>query len=282
MLEVIRSVDNREIAVCFWLVIMLAWCLSNKAVRESFADLLRAVCARPIALVIGLAAAYIVVFTYALKAVEFWTLQQFKITMLWFLFAGLPALMGASQISEDPRRLAASIADNFKMSLLLDFFVNLFKMPLAVEFFFVPLTALVGVMLAVAKGHERHANVAKFLNGLLVLLGSALLAFAFYKFSTDLNSVANLNTGRDFALPILYNLAFVPVLWILAVYSAYESVFVRLRFLVADEDLRMYAKQRLLFSLRTDIRALNNWSRAACSISLASRGEIERSIQAIK
>ena len=242
----------------------------------------RAVSARPIALTFVLAAAYLVAVTYALRAVEFWTFQQFKITVLWFLFAGIPALTDIPRISEDPSHLGASAARNFKLSLLLDFFVNLFKMPLLAELFFVPFMALIGGMLAVAQGDEKYAIVEKFLNGLLALLGSALLAFALYKLASDFDSVANLNTGRDFALPILYNLAFVPVLWILAVYAAYESVFVRIGFVVADEDLRLYAKRRLFFSLRTDIRALNKWLRGAWTTALTSRSAIERSIQALK
>jgi hypothetical protein len=282
VLEVISSIDNREIAVSFWIVIMLAWCISKDAVRKSFVDVLKLITARPISLMFALAATYLAVVTYALKAVDFWTLQQFKITVLWFLFAGIPSLADISKISDDSSRLRTSVSSNFKLSLLLDFFVNLFKMPLAAEFFFVPLTAFIGGMLAVAQGNEKYNSVSKFLNFLQVLIGSALLAFAFYKIASDFNSVANLNTSRDFALPILYNLAFVPVLWILALYTAYESVFARIMFVVADDGLRTYTTRRLIFLLRTDIRALNRWFRSAWTTSLASRNEIELSILAIK
>ncbi|ROT44717.1 hypothetical protein CHR62_11910 [Pusillimonas sp. NJUB218] len=64
--------------------------------------------------------------------------------------AGIPTLMGTPEVSNDPTKLRASVAKNFKLSLVLDFFVNLYKMPLLAELVFVPFTALVGGLLAVA------------------------------------------------------------------------------------------------------------------------------------
>lgn len=281
MIDVFKSLDAREIAVAIWLAIFFVWCLTKSGIRKSLGRLLLAASARQIAMAFALAIAYLAGVTVLLCHLDLWTLSQFKITALWFFVAGIPSLMNTPAISEDPTLLRAALAKNFKLSVLLDFFINLFKLPLLVELIFVPFTALLGGLLAVAQSDEKYASVKKLLNGFMVALGFVFFVFETYKALTSFNTIANASTLRNFALPIIYNIAFIPLLWAMGVYAAYESVFCRLQFVIQDRALHPYTRRKLIACFRTDIAALNRWLKGAWSGQLASRSDVAQSIATI-
>lgn len=280
MTDIFASLDSRELATAIWLGIFIIWCLTKSGIRKSLRSLFSATIARPIAMSLTLAASYIAVATVILQSLDMWTIKQLKITVLWYFLAAIPSLMDTPEISKNPASLKKSIAKNFELSLILDFFINLFKLPFLAELIFVPFSALLGGLLAVAQLDKKHAPVQKFLNGILVLIGLGFLVYEAYKLTTSFDEVANMDTLRDFTLPIIYNITFIPFLWAISIYAAYDSVFCRLQFVIKDSSLHLYAKCLLIMRFRTDIASLNAWSRSAWSGALTSRSDIEKSISA--
>lgn len=281
MIEILNSLDARELATAIWLGIFIAWCLTKPNVRKGLGSVISAATVRPIAIAFTLAIAYLTVTTLVLHSLDLWTLRQFKITAFWFVVAGIPAIMDTPEISKNPTLLRAAVAKNFRLSLLLDFFINLFKLPLLAELIFVPFTALIGGLLAVAQSDEKYAPVQKLLNGALIAIGLGFLTFETYKVVTSFDTIANVDTLRDIALPLIYNISFIPLLWTMSIYAAYDSVFCQLRLVIKDHALHSYAKRRLVLGFRTDIAALNAWFKAAWSGAFTSRSDVVQSIAAI-
>lgn len=282
MLEVFHNLDNREIAVAVWLAIFLAWCIFKPNLRKSLANVLSVAAARPLVIALGLAVVYLSAITVAFRVIDLWTLKQLKITLAWFIVAGIPALMDTPEISRKPTSLRSVITKNFKLSLFLDFFINLFKLPLLAEIIFVPFTALIGGLLAVAQSKDEYAPVQKLLNEIMIFVGLCFMIFQAYKVLTEFDAIASIDTLRDFTLPIAYNLTFVPLLWAMAIYAAYESVFCRLKFIIKDETLHAFARRSLVMGFRTDITALNVWFKAAWTGVFASRTDVTQSIAAVR
>jgi hypothetical protein len=229
----------------------------------------------------ALATAYLAGVTVLLCKFNLWTLSQFKITVLWFFVAGIPSLINTPATSENPALLRAVVAKNFKLSVLLDFFINLFKLPLLAELIFVPFTALLGGLLAVAQSDKKYTSAKSLLDGVMVALGLIFLVFEAYKAFTSFNTIANASTLRDFSLPLIYNLAFIPFLWAMSVYAAYESVFCRLQFVIKDATLLPYTRRKLILCFRTDIVAMNRWLKEAWPRQFSSRDDVAQSIATI-
>lgn len=282
MTDIFNSLDSRELATAIWLAIFIFWCLTKPGIRKSLRSLFSATTALPIVVSLTLAMSYITIATVILQSLDMWTIKQLKITVLWYFLAAIPSLMDTPEISKNPASLKNAIAKNFKLSLILDLFINLFKLPFLAELIFVPFSALLGGLLAVAHLDKKYAPVQKLLNGILILIGLVFLAYETYKITTSFDEIANMDTLRDFTLPLIYNIAFIPFLWAIAIYAAYDSVFSRLQFVIKDSSLHSYAKRRLIIRFRTDITSLNAWSRSAWSGALTSRSEIHKSISAAK
>jgi hypothetical protein len=105
-----------------------------------------------------------------------------------------------------------------------------------------------------------------------------LLAFSTYHAIANFESFATLNTSLALLLPVAYNVMFIPFLWSVTIYSAYEEVFCRLQFVIKDTKLLRYTRRKLIFSFGANVSKLNAWFEAAWSHTITSQSDIVKSI----
>jgi len=74
--------------------------------------------------------------------------------------------------------LKKAFRDGLKISVILEFIVNLHVLGLGWELILVPIAAILTCLLVVAESKEEFRPVRSILNSLLVLLGLGLLAYA--------------------------------------------------------------------------------------------------------
>lgn len=281
MTQFFASFDNREVAAALWLLVAIVGAAMNTTIRVSMVGLLRVFFARQILIGVVFLFTYIGVIVFLLERVGIWAPSQLKLTLLWLCTAGLLGLFSAPKVSENPELISRAARDTFQITMVFEFFVNLYRMPLAAELVFVPFAVFLGAMIAVSELNEDHGSVNKFLNSVAMVLGLALLAYAGWKTLDDLSTIANVETARSFVLPILFSVLLLPFVWLVAVYCAYESVFVRLQFLVKDKSLHPYIKRSLLLKYRGNIRYLRAWFQAAWFRTFATRKDVDESIRTL-
>ena len=282
MISIVQSLDNRELAIGIWLILFLLLALLQARVRKGLRGVIVAVTARPVVAVFLVMIAYYALVTIALWWANAWTFKQIKVSLLWILFSGLPSLAEVFRIREDPKRLKHVAMEILKLVVLLEFFANLFKLPLLAELMLFPFMVVLGISIAASETGNKHAHLRRVLLAVSALIVLALLLFSTYKLVTDGRSVLNVDTLRDFLLPIAYGVTSLPLLWFLATYSAYEEVFIRLQFVVQDKTLHGFIRRRLITSFQFDFRSVSRWLRSAWTTTIESRADVLQSIQAIK
>ncbi len=255
--------------------------LRKGKIRASMLSVVRAFFVRPILLGVLLLAGYIAGSTYLLAYLQVWTPIELKLTILWFGSVGIVGLFSCPEIARNPDLFAKYARDSFKLTLLLEFYVNLFKMPLVLELVFVPFLVLIGALLALSESKEEFATVKKFLNQVFVFIGLVFTAYAVWKTATDFETVATLETLRSFALPVIYSLLVLPFLWVVAAFIAYQNIFVRLEFLVEDESIISFTKKTLVFRFRGNIRYLRAWFNNTRLNKIENEEDVRESIQKI-
>lgn len=271
--------DNRELAICVWITIFLIWVLRAHGVRESLKDLLASAFKIQILSTLFLAISYLVVINICLFYVGLWTVGQLKVSIFWLIFVGIKEISDISKISQDPKQLRAFTVAHLKLSLALDFFINLYGFPFFVELIFVPFMALISGLFFFAQNEEKYQQVEKLISWVMVVIVVGILSYEVYMLVNNFNKIAHKDTIRNFILPIIYPILFVPFLWLLSIYVAYEGVFARLEFILGNKQLSEKAKYRLAFSFRTNISQLNDWFRYARSKDISSLGELEETIR---
>lgn len=240
---------------------------------------LRAFFVRQILVGVAFLAAYIGGVVLLLAQIGVWTPPQLKLTLLWFGTTGLLGLFSVPKVSEKPELIAKVAKGTFQITMVFEFLVNLHRMPFLAEFVFVPFSVFLGTLIAVSELDEAHRPVNKFLNSVAMVVGLALLAYATWRTLDDFSALANVETARSFVLPIIFSALLLPFVWTVAVYCAYESVFVRLQFVAKDETLHPYIKRSLILKYRGNIKYLRAWFQAAWFRTFATMKDVDDSIQ---
>lgn len=282
MKEFFLSFDNREIAVCIWVLVLIAWAASKPDVRSSVVNLVSAAFAKQIVVSVVVFGFYFVGFVWILSVAGIWAESQLKLTAFWFFSAGLAGLASAAKVSNGAANIKEKIKGNFFISVFLDFFVNLYRMPLLAELLFVPFTAVLGAVVAYSGLHDKYKKVETLGNRLIVGLGLIVLAYAVYATTTNYDEVATLDNARSLTLPIVFSLGVLPIYWAGVVYVSYESMFIRIPFLIKDESLHRYAKLSIVRAFGSDTQRLHMWFRQAWHVNLDSAEAIDASIEKVR
>jgi len=170
--------DNREISAAFWLTLFLAWGFSKAPVRKAALNVVKAALAWKIVLCVSMMTAYVTLTVFLLHALGLWSIGNLKATVLWALTAALVMVFNVGSVSDDDRYLKKAFRDGLKISVILEFIVNLHVLGLGWELILVPIAAILTCLLVVAESKEEFRPVRSILNSLLVLLGLGLLAYA--------------------------------------------------------------------------------------------------------
>ena len=109
---------------------------------------------------------------------------------------------------------------------------------------------LLMALLAYTKAYEQYFRVARLLKILLSFFGLFIVAFVIWKLVHEPERIWSIDALRDFALPIILTLTYLPVAYGIALFSAYEQIFVQLK-IGPDKSLAVirYAKRKLILTL---------------------------------
>lgn len=230
--NILKGINNRDIASFFWVVVVSLLLIIRSIKTKS--NLLNAVKNVFVAasqyklIIIFLILLINTLFSvYVLSYLDFWDFSQTKNTFLWLIVTGL-ALIGKSFSSDNYKNLLNdTILTNLKLTIFLEFFINLYIFSLPVEIFLVFITSVL-VILFVFSEKKNEANEVKthqFLNTILSAIGILLFIITIYKFIENPDSFLNQLTLLNLVTPINLTLLSLPSILILFIIKSYEEFF---------------------------------------------------------
>jgi len=255
------ELDNREIASLIWVSVFVAWALSKPGVRSSLGPIGASLRTLAISLPIVLLLFYVSLVVAGLQRVGLWSVADVKDTVLWTLGFALIGLFETPQIASNPGRLKAVISEVFGLAVLVEFVLNAYVMRLWVEMIFVPAVALVVLAGVVASSKKDLVPVGKFLGDVQAVLGFLVLGFVIREAVADYQGFWSVETLRKLALPAVLSLSFVPFLYAMALFIAYDSLFRLLGWRTRDASARRYAMRRVLMTCHLRIQRLRKVQR---------------------
>lgn len=96
--------NNREIAVVFWLIVISIFFLSSSKmtkIRNSFKRMLAGLFVRQIISVLSLMVTYMVIIIYWLSELDLWNIEQLKNTVFWCISVGFMSLFQLEKFKMD-------------------------------------------------------------------------------------------------------------------------------------------------------------------------------------
>jgi hypothetical protein len=223
--------NNREVASAILVLALLAMVMLRRDMRGSLAGVIGSALAPKLALLWTAYAGCVVGAVLVIGHLGLRYEGSTKDAVVWALIAGLPIVFRFDRAARQPGLLVNALVGAIKWTTLVEFFVNLYVLPLWAE---LPLQAVLAFVALLAVTAETVANAPlstrRFLNGVLTVGGGALLLATAAHIAVQWDSIDWRATGLAFLQPIVLTMVVVLFTAVVALLSAYELLFLRLHF----------------------------------------------------
>ena len=240
--------NTREIAIGIWIVIGLLWFASLGKGRKSLIQLVRAILQWRLVIIYLAIFIYCGVTVYVLCRVNFWQWSFLKDTIMWTVLSGIGILVRYEQRNGFKNQMKKYIRDAISVTAIVVFVSSAYTFNIWVELISVPILVMFGGAQVYAENDPRsdYKRVAKFLQALFVAYGLIAISFSLRSVIGNYQDFLTTETLRNFLLPIVLLIAFIPFYYAFALYSIYEVVFIQLKWPTRnDKSLVKYLKLKL-------------------------------------
>ena len=273
------TVNNRDLAIIIWFTVFILWMLSMKQLRKALLDAVKAFFNIKIIVPFGLMLLYVAFSTQVLSTLGLWDQTQYKTTLFWTITSAVVMFFNFSNVTGEKNFFKNIACDNFKVAVLIDFLINLYVFNIFVELLIVPCVTFLSCLLVMAQSDQKYKPAEKFINIVLTLFGFSLLGYAGYSLVNDFSNAANLQTIKNFTVPMALSLILLPFIYIISVIALYEEIFVQLGFKIQDTGLRKYVKRQLIIKFNFRLCALKEWAKQLPFPHIQSKQDILESIK---
>ena len=258
--------NNRELAIFLWVLILIVAFLFNKKIRSSIVTVIKVFFQKYILLVFLLMLLYISLQIFLLYNVMLWDFSLVKDTVYWILGVASVLLVNVNEATKNRPYFKNLVLNNIKLVIIIEFIVNIYTFNFVVELFIFPIISFFVIIAALTEIKKEYLTVNRMANVIIGVFGFVVVIFFFVNLISDFQNFWVLDNLRAFLLPILLVITFVPFLYLVAIYMAYELLFARLDiFLKKDKDVAKYAKKQIFLLCNIKLSRLNRFVRGNTS-----------------
>ena len=209
------SITTRDIAISFWVLVVLIILHIKADIRSDIFDLTKKIFSNYILLIFLIIALYIIFICYLLYKFGVWDLRHLKLTVFWFFGVAILSVFRLNSVKEDSPYVKNSLIDSIKLIAVIEFIVNFHTFSIFIELILVPLLAIIGIMIAFA---ERKPETVKLANTLNYFL-------AFYVLTIGLLSLRDIFTEKDSYFYVqIFNEFIIPIILTTCVSSGVKTL----------------------------------------------------------
>jgi hypothetical protein len=225
VLAVIGFLNSRERATIIWgfLLMVYVW-RKDDSIGSSFLQVFRSMLHPKLLTLWITTTAFTAGLVLTANAAGLWHTTAIKETVYWFFGSGAPLTGRAIAAKTFDRAYAKRLARSaVRFTLIIEFLVGLYVMPLAAELVLVPLVALFLMMQVVAENDPAHAAIKKLLDRVLMLIGIGGMTWVLVSALTDIDGLLTREHAERLLLAPAFTLAFLPFLYAIWRWSRWEQ-----------------------------------------------------------
>lgn len=227
--EILPLFTNRELAILIWIAIFLICALFNKGLRESIIRLVKAYYGYKLVIIRWTLYLQIGIATYILlQTGVFSQYSLIKTVVVYSLYSAVVLLYGA--ITDPLKQIWKTILHYLAATTIITVYLNSFSYSLMVECLLLPIACMLFAIIAYAQ-HQKDPQY-KTLSGcatvILVLLALSGIGYVIYSSIHGQPEVIIENLAREVLIPLMMTCFLIPYVYLVAIVSKYELLFVRL------------------------------------------------------
>jgi hypothetical protein len=224
-LAFVDFLNSREDAAVIWLAAIIAFVVykSDGGILTSFWDLARTLFPK-LAILCGSAAAYCAAVVFLAAKAGLWHTTALKETVYW-VFAGCFMLVGRAVHERQGgwRYLRKLLGSAIRITIVVEFVVNLYVFPLLVELILFPVLLTLLVTQDADKYDPSKRDAARFANTAIAYLGVLALTYVGVSAATDLDGLLARENAESLLVAPALAVAVVPFLYAVSWWSQREQ-----------------------------------------------------------
>jgi hypothetical protein len=241
------ELNSREIALLVWISLVLAALLLSRTIRPSLLGVFRALLHPKIVYVLCAAGSYAAACVWALHNLGLWEWRSLKTAILWFLTTAFVVMADTKRLEKGTSVLGELAKEAFAITAIVTFIGSINTLPLWGELLLLPAILFVAAIAKVAEQKLEHRSVATLANSILSFAGFGILFYSCYEIHSDWRKFDAGFQTQEFFIPVFLTLMFLPFLYGLMLFMAFENAAIRLGFSMQDRALRRFTWFQALF-----------------------------------
>lgn len=237
--------STREVATAFYILIIFIYICTNKRASSSLITVIKTACTPKLVIPFIVLIMYAAVLIYGFTYLPFWKKIYIKDIAIWIIFAGVPVSFNAVSKGNTEHYFIDILKDNFKVAVLLEFFIGTFTFDFLIELLIQPILAFFILVQAVSRLKEEYKKVKVLLDWLVAIMGFIIIGFTIKAAYGSYKEINPIDTVIGFCIPIVFSLAYIPIAYIFALWAKYEMVFMRMNF-KEPKDKKITRKHRIV------------------------------------
>lgn len=181
-----------------------------------------------------------------------WQPSLWPATVLWLIISGLGLLFRLNEAIQNPDFFRRALLRTIGAVAIVEFIVNLESFALYIEILVQFFAFIAAAVVVLEKGTRPHP-LTKIASAYLVFFVASAAAWGIWNLVSNWSQVDHGLLSREFLMPIWLTPVALFVVYVYAIWAAYESAFTRMSF-VNDGPL---FKQKLALVLRSGVRLRN-------------------------
>ena len=220
--------STREIASGIYISLLFIWFISKKdgakAVKSLIKTVVKPIIIVPVLFLLGYAALLV----YGLQFIPLWEWILLKDIVLWVLFVATPICFKAGTRKLKAYPFKQMVIENFLFSAILEFFIGEFTFSLITELLILPIFTLIAILRDFDRENPKNKPYQKVYDGMATVAGLLLLFFTAKEAILTISKYGVIDLFVSFSIPVIFSVAFLPIVYVLAVTTKYHDLFVRL------------------------------------------------------
>ena len=240
--------STREVASAIYLILFLAFVLIRAKDITLLTNLIKASLKKIFIIPILCLLVYAGLIVYGLQFIPLWNWILVKDVIIWVLFVATPVCFKAAvNRKKNQYPFKRMVIDNFVWSALLEFFIGAFTFTFVAEMFVVPTFSLIVLLQNHDRENEKYRGAHKLIDGISVITGLLLLVFTIDKAINVIAQDGIVDVLISFCIPIIFSVAFLPVVYFLALKGLYHDLFVLIRIRNKENEKMLSLKKKKVF-----------------------------------
>ncbi len=234
--------SSRELAFMTWFVIVLIWICFSQKLRHSLSNILKAFFAIKLQVLFIGGYIYLGLILILIMGYIHWDNVLIKDCIIFTLVTSIAMIGGAIE----QKRVRNNIFDTVKATTIIAFYINVFTFSFIIEFVLLPVIVFLSMTAAYAKSsiNPEENRVGCLLESFINFIYLGIIIYGGINIYQNPSIIIQEQSVNSLILPIILTVCFIPYLFVVKLYSAYEYFLIRLKASTSNLSRKHYRARR--------------------------------------